>query len=350
MPRKENTQDGAGNTSSPKTMDKPQEGQQDVRDLFLFMQQVQQETRHRDEEARRWREEDARHRDEETRRWREDDAKRQTAWMEQLVSKLARGRVQEEPQPARREAPTSESMVEGGTTDRRSTTTILGREEHMQMTEELPLDGACTQPNLHAEPRRQCGSSSETADDQRQGQSQEVGEDSLTQEDAAEQADVTSPSEVPTDDDVMERCQEQQNVARATQWWVTLPDDDKAGVAEAEASTLAVSMRTEDVEPHAVTSASELDVEEKPPSKNQKMGTAESPERPELKADVAGHIAAMVTYEMDVESTQVGGEVGPRPDQGDEAEEMGGETAPGGNHAATLTHMRPMTASKPGNR
>ena len=264
------------------------------------------------------------------------------------MSKLARGRVQEEPQPAWGKAPTSESMVEGGTTDRRLTTTILGREEHMQTTEGLPLDGACTQPNLHAEPRRQCGSSSETADDQGHGQSQEVGEDSFTQEDAAEQAEVTSPSEVPTGDDVIERCQEPQNAARATQWWVTPPDDDKTGVAEVEASTLAVSMRAEDVEPHAVTSAYEFDVEEKPPSKNQKTGTAESPERPEPKADAAGHIAVMVTYEMDVESTHVGGEVRPRPDQGDKAEEMRGETAPGGNHAATLTHMRPMTALKPG--
>ena len=44
----------------------------------------------------------------------------------------------------------------------------------------------------------------------------------------------------------------------------------------------------------------------------------------------------------------MGGEVRPRPDQGDEAEEMGSETASGGNHAATLTRSRPMTASKPG--
>ena len=170
--------DGVGNTNSPETMDKPQEGQPDLRDLLLFVQQAQrvasrwreedarrrdEETRHReedarhrdeetrcreedarrrDEETRRWREEDARRRDEETRRreedarrrdeetrHREEDAKRQAAWMEQMVSKLARGRVQEEPQPARGEAPASESMVEGGTTDRRSTTTILEREE-----------------------------------------------------------------------------------------------------------------------------------------------------------------------------------------------------------------------------
>ena len=87
---------------------------------------------------------------------------------------------------------------------------------------------------------------------------------------------------------------------------MTPPDDDKAGVAEVEASPLAVSTRTEDVEPHAVTSAYEFDVEEKPPSKNQKAGTAESPERPEPKADVAGHIAVMMTYDMDVESHTCG--------------------------------------------
>ena len=121
--------DGAGNMNSPETMDKPQEGQPDLRDLLLFMQQAQQD-------ARRWQEEDARRKDEEARRWREEDARRreadakcQAAWMEQLVSKLARGRVQEKPQPAQGEAPTSESMVEGGATDRRSTTTILEREE-----------------------------------------------------------------------------------------------------------------------------------------------------------------------------------------------------------------------------
>ena len=125
-------------------------------------------------------------------------------------------------------------------------------------------------------------------------------------------------------------------------------DDGKTGVAGVEASMPAVSLRTGDIEPHAITSACELNTEEKPPSKARKTGTAESPERPEAKADVAGHIAVTVTYGMDAESTQVGGEVRPRPDQGDEAEEMGGETAPGGNNEATLTCMRPKTVPKPG--
>ena len=125
-------------------------------------------------------------------------------------------------------------------------------------------------------------------------------------------------------------------------------DDGKTGVAGVEASMPAVSLRTRDLEPHAITSACELDTEEKPPSKDQKTGTAKSPERPEPKADVAGHIAVTVTYEMDAESTQLGGEVRPRPDQGDEAEEMGGGTAPGGNNEATPTCMRPNTAPKPG--
>ena len=66
--------DGAGSTNSPETMDKPQEGQPDLRDLLLFMQQAQQDARRRDEE-------DARRRDEEARQAmkkmaREEDARR----------------------------------------------------------------------------------------------------------------------------------------------------------------------------------------------------------------------------------------------------------------------------------
>ena len=55
-----------------------------------------------------------------------------------------------------------------------------------------------------------------------------------------------------------------------------------------------------------------------------------------------------MTHEMDVGSTQVGDEVRPRSNQGDEAEEIVGETDPGGDSAASLTRTRPKTALKPG--
>ena len=51
-------------------------------------------------------------------------------------------------------------------------------------------------------------------------------EDALTQGDAARQVEVTSPSEVHTDDDVMERRQEQQDVTKTTQEWVAPPGKD----------------------------------------------------------------------------------------------------------------------------
>ena len=72
-----------------------------------------------------------------------------------------------------------------------------------------------------------------------------------------------------------------------------------------DAPKQAVSTGTEDIEPHAVTSAYELDAEDKPPSRNQKTGTAKSPEKPEPKADFAGHTAITVTYETNAESTRV---------------------------------------------
>ena len=112
--------------------------------------------------------------------------------------------------------------------------------------------------------------------------------------------------------------------------WDLEEGDGKTGVTEVDASTLAVSMRTEDTESHAITSTYELDAEEKPPSKNQKASTGKSPERPELKADFTGYTAITVTYEMDAESSQMGNEVRPRPDQGDEAGGTGDETDPGG--------------------
>ena len=99
-------------------------------ELLQTMQQqlaCQQKQLAQQQEDAKHREEDAKHRDEEARHWREEDAKRRAAWMEQLVLKLTRARAQGSPQPARGEGPTSESMVEGGTPRRRSTTTILGR-------------------------------------------------------------------------------------------------------------------------------------------------------------------------------------------------------------------------------
>ena len=252
-------------------------------------------------------------------------------------------------------------------------------------------------------------------------------ENAYTQGDAAEHAEVTSLSEVPTDDGVMKRHQEQQNMTSATQEWVATPrkddgneepklrgavdmlqhhprstgyqvqtseagtqqgsshapghslihgspvsyqdgrkwtceatqsyglekdleeeGDDKTDSTAVDAPNQAVSTRTENTEPHAITSADELDAEGKSPSKNQKTGTAESPNKPESKATFASHTAITMTHEMDVGSTQVGDEVRPRSDQRDEAEEIVGETDPGGDSAAPLTRTRPKTALKPG--
>ena len=121
--------------------------------LFRKQEETIKCCKRQEEEARCWRE-DTRHRDKAAERWQEDrrwQKERDNMLQQFEVSLLAV--LEQQSYRDRQPPPPQQETYE------------KWQEDPMQMTEAVLLDGACTQPNLHAEPHKQCSSSSETTDD-----------------------------------------------------------------------------------------------------------------------------------------------------------------------------------------